>query len=74
MITNENLREPQKDGGAERRPDRYFHARQALNLLFMAGALAGVAVYFLASHDTGVIVMLAACALKFAECALRLIR
>lgn len=74
MITNDNLREPQKDGGGERRPDRYFHARQILNLLFMAGALAGMAAYFLVSHNAGIVVMLAACALKFAECALRLIR
>jgi hypothetical protein len=47
--------------------------RNWLNIIFMLGAIAGVAVYFFADQTTGIIIVLAAMIFKMAEAALRFI-
>ncbi len=57
-----------------RRPineDPRLPLRNILNLVFMAGALVGVAVYLYGNSRTGTIIVLAAMAVKIVECVLR---
>ncbi len=53
--------------------DKYFKTRNVLNTLFIIGALAGLIVYFCASHNAGIIVILVAMVFKIVECCFRLI-
>ena len=48
--------------------------RNVLNLIFMIGAIIGVAIYLLGNTTVGTIVILAAMSFKIVECSLRLIR
>ena len=48
--------------------------RQWLNIIFMLGAIIGVAIYLLGDTTIGTIVILAAMSFKIVECSLRLIR
>lgn len=49
--------------------------RQWLNIIFMVGAVVGVAVYLLHTPQTlGIIIILAAMIFKIIECALRFIK
>lgn len=58
-----------------RRPDdRYLVLRNVLNIIFMLGAIVGVAVYMLADNSVGTIVILVAMAFKIVECVFRLKR
>lgn len=52
----------------------YFVARNILNLLFMIGAVVGMALYYLSDHTTGIIVILSSMVFKIAECCLRFFR
>lgn len=55
--------------------DHFRTARQWLNIVFMVGAVAGVAVYLLHTPQTlGIIIILAAMVFKIIECALRFIK
>lgn len=63
-----------RDGEEENPRGRYALLRQALNILFMVGVVAGVLMYLYKSKDTGTVVILASMVLKFAECVLRLIK
>ncbi len=54
--------------------DKYMGLRNVLNLIFMLGALAGVAVYFMAGHETGTIIILASMLIKIAECVIRFLK
>lgn len=54
--------------------DKYLHIRNILNIIFMLGAIAGVAIYFLANTTVGTIIILAAMVFKIVECCLRFIR
>ena len=47
--------------------------RNILNLVFMLGAIAGVVTYYLGSSRLGIIIVLAAMAVKMVECAIRMI-
>ena len=72
MIINDSIDSHRHDGGKGR--DRFFKIRNVLNILFMAIAIIGIALYFLWSHAIGTIVILVGCAFKFVECSLRLIK
>lgn len=52
--------------------DKYFKLRNVLNIIFMIGAIVGCAVFYYSDHITGTIIIFAAMAFKFVECALRL--
>jgi len=54
--------------------DPYFRLRNLLNIIFMLGAIAGVAVYLSADRTAGTIVILAAMLFKIVECVFRLKR
>lgn len=54
--------------------DRHFKLRNILNIIFMIGAIVGMAVYFCTSHTTGTIIIMSAMIFKVAECCLRFIR
>ena len=56
----------------EQKRDSVFVIRNILNIIFMAGALAGVAVYLLSQDKTtGIYIVLVAMVFKMAECCLR---
>lgn len=52
--------------------DKYFKVRNALNAIFMLGALGGLATYYLADKTIGIYIILGAMVFKMAECCLRL--
>lgn len=55
--------------------DHFRTTRQWLNIIFMVGAVVGVAVYLLHTPQTlGIIIILAAMVFKIIECALRFIK
>ena len=61
-----------------RRPDKsedkYFTIRNVLNIIFMLGAIAGMAIFYFQDRTIGTIVILTAMAFKIAECCFRFIR
>lgn len=59
-----------------RRPeeDKYFKIRNVLNIIFIIGAIAGMAVFYLHDRTLGTIIILTAMAFKIAECCFRFIR
>lgn len=48
-----------------------FKVRNILNIIFLVGAIAGIAVYFFADETAGLITILAAMVFKMVECCLR---
>lgn len=59
----------------EPKNDQFRVVRQWLNIIFMVGAIVGVAVYLLQTPQTlGIIIILAAMIFKLVECALRFIK
>ena len=73
-MDNDNTQIPRGRRGDETPRDGRIRLRNALNIIFMVGAVAGVAVYTLSDRDTGVVIVLAAMVFKIAEAALRLLR
>ncbi len=74
----------ERDNGLARRPRHHLRSeersdnkmlplRNILNLVFMLGAIAGVVTYYLGSSRLGIIIVLAAMAVKMVECAIRMI-
>ena len=62
-------------GGQKPQTDHFRTTRQWLNIIFMVGAVVGVAVYLLHTPQTlGIIIILAAMVFKIIECALRFIK
>ncbi len=53
--------------------DNFLQLRQWLNIIFMLGAVAGVAVYFFGDETVGTIIILVAMAFKIVECGLRMV-
>lgn len=51
--------------------DSHLRLRNWLNIIFMIGAIIGVALYFAVGHTVGIIVMLVAVVFKMIESALR---
>lgn len=54
--------------------DKYFKIRNTLNIIFMIGAIAGMAIFYFHDRTMGTIVILTAMAFKIAECCFRFIR
>jgi len=54
--------------------DQYFRLRNLLNIIFMLGALAGVAIYLWADRTIGTVIILVAMLFKIVECVFRLKR
>ncbi|AXV50199.1 hypothetical protein [Prevotella denticola] len=74
-IQNSTARRPDHRIHRHKPADRFLHIRQWLNIIFMLGAVVGVAVYFLADTTTvGTVIILAAMVFKIIECLLRFIR
>ena len=74
-IQNSTARRPDHRIHRHEPADRFLHIRQWLNIIFMLGAVVGVAVYFLADPTpVGTVILLAAMVFKIIECLLRFIR
>ena len=74
-IQNSTARRPDHRIHRHEPAARFLHIRQWLNIIFMLGAVVGVAVYFLADTTTvGTVIILAAMVFKIIECLLRFIR
>lgn len=58
----------------EEQPKPYLLIRNVLNLIFMIGAIVGVAIYFFSNESIGTIVVLCAMLFKIVECSLRMLR
>lgn len=71
-MENNNIVHRQR--GENQREDRFAMLRQVLNLLFMVGAVAGLAVYFAKSTQVGTYIILFSMVLKIVECVLRLLK
>ena len=55
--------------------DRFLPIRQWLNIIFMLGAIVGVAIYFLSDNTTiGIIIILVSMVFTMVESILRIIR
>ncbi len=78
------MTELERENGLARRPRHHLRSeersdnkmlplRNILNLVFMLGAIAGVVTYYLGSSRLGIIIVLAAMAVKMVECAIRMI-
>ena len=72
-IQNSTARRPDHRIHRHEPADRFLHIRQWLNIIFMLGAVVGVAVYFLADTTTAG-TFIAAMVFKIIECLLRFIR
>ena len=57
-----------------RQHDPHLLLRQWLNIIFMVGAVIGVAIYFFGTQAVGIYVILGAMVFKIIECALRMFR
>ncbi len=51
--------------------DQFIYLRQWLNIIFMIGAVVGMALYFFADKTVGTIIILCAMVFKIVECSLR---
>ena len=78
------MTELERENGLARRPRHHLRSeersdnkmlplRNILNLVVMLGAIAGVVTYYLGSSRLGIIIVLAAMAVKMVECAIRMI-
>jgi len=74
----------EKENGIVRKPRHHVRSesssdnkmlplRNVLNLIFMLGAIIGVVVYYVGNTRIGIIIVLAAMAVKMVECAIRMI-
>ncbi|ANR73974.1 hypothetical protein J4856_00855 [Prevotella scopos JCM 17725] len=73
-IQNSTARRPERRHKREVK-DRFLPIRQCLNIIFMLGAIVGMAVYFLTDNTTiGIIIILVSMVFKMIESILRIIR
>ena len=70
---NGPVRRPERN---HRNPDegKLLMLRNILNIIFMICAVIGVGVYLKADHNTGLIIVMFAMVIKFAESAIRFLR
>lgn len=54
--------------------DKYFKIRNTLNIIFIIGAIAGMATFYFHDRTIGTLVIITAMAFKIAECCFRFIR
>ena len=74
-IENSTARRPEHRRRKKEINDRFLPIRQWLNIIFMVGAVVGVAVYLLADTNTpGIIIIRASMVFKMIESLLRFIR
>lgn len=74
-IENSTARRPEHRRRKKEINGRFLPIRQWLNIIFMVGAVVGVAVYLLADTNTpGIIIILASMVFKMIESLLRFIR
>ena len=62
------------DKQLDRGNDRFLKIRNWLNIIYILGAIAGMATYYFGSTTIGTIVIIVAMVFKFVECILRFIR
>lgn len=62
------------DKNLDRGNDRFLKYRNWLNIIFILGAVAGMALYYFGNATIGTIVIVVAMVFKFIECILRFIR
>ena len=65
---------PVRSHRREKERDRFFVLRNTLNILFMLGAVAGVAVYYMRSEQLGTYIILVAIVFKLVECCVRMLK
>lgn len=65
---------PPRHHRREPQEDKYFKIRNILNIIFMLGAVVGMAVFYFGTRTTGAIIIITAIAFKVIECFFRLIR
>ena len=74
-MQNSTARRPERRRHRREPNDRFLPIRQWLNIIFMLGAIVGVAVYFLSDNTTvGTIIILVSMVFKMVESSLRFIR
>lgn len=66
--------EEEVDERAERRARVLMIIRNALNIIFMAGAVVGVVVYACGNREVGMYIVLGAIPFKIVEAALRMLK
>ncbi len=54
--------------------DKYFKIRNVLNIIFMIGAVVGMAVFYFHNRTMGTIIIITAMVFKMAECCFRFLR
>lgn len=57
----------------EPRPGKLRKLRQVLNIIFIIGAIVGVATYYWHDHDLGLYIVLGSMIFKFIEVSIRLL-
>ena len=62
------------DKNLDRGNDRFLKHRNWLNIIFILGAVVGMAIYYFCNSTIGTIVIIVAMVFKFIECILRFIR
>ena len=65
---------PPRHHRREPQEDKYFKIRNILNIIFMLGAVVGMAVFYFGTRTTGTNIIITAIAFKVIECFFRLIR
>ncbi|ERJ78819.1 hypothetical protein J5A56_09620 [Prevotella melaninogenica] len=74
-MQNSTARRPERRRNKREVTDRFLPIRQWLNIIFMLGAIVGVAIYFLSDNTTiGIIIILVSMVFKMVESILRIIR
>lgn len=69
-----DIERPPRHRRREPQEDKYFKIRNILNIIFMLGAVVGMAVFYFGTRTTGTIIIITAIAFKVIECFFRLIR
>ena len=69
-----DMRQPERHHRRDASNDKYFKIRNILNIIFMLGAVVGMAVFYFGTRTTGTIIIITAIAFKVIECFFRLIR
>ena len=65
---------PPRHRRPDKSQDKYFKIRNVLNIIFMLGAIVGMAIFYFQDRTLGTIIILTAIAFKIAECRFRFIR
>lgn len=69
-----DMRQPVRHHRRDASNDKYFKIRNVLNIIFMIGAVVGMAIFYFHSRSIGTIVIITATVFKMAECCFRFLR